>query len=100
MADSEVRQRKPQAVPEPADKSTKTTTKSDTDGRSTIYLDILRVISFLLVASCALSYVVSDGESYFWKLRNTPDYLRVDWWKAKMVRLYSLPTWQHGADMS
>ncbi|KAM0451274.1 hypothetical protein ACHAPV_005256 [Trichoderma viride] len=87
MADSELRQRKQQDAEEPvqapkAKKSTKSKIR-DTDAESP-WVDVLRVISFLFVASCALSYWVSNGDSFFWGMKHKPNYLRVDWWKAQM----------------
>lgn len=88
MADTELRQRKPQGDDKPAKKAsaTKPKSKADDDDYSP-WLDILRVLSFIFVASCGLSYVISGGESLFWGMKNKPNYLRADWWKAQMVRL-------------
>lgn len=88
MADSELRQRKPQDAEEPvqvskAKKSTKSKI-SETDDEP-VWVDVLRVLSFLFVASCALSYWISNGDSFFWGMKNKPNYLRVDYWKAQMV---------------
>jgi hypothetical protein len=89
MADSELRQRKPQDTEEPVQETKpKKRTKSkfsETDAEAP-WVDVLRVISFLFVASCALSYWISNGESFFWGMKNKPVYLRVDWWKAQVVR--------------
>lgn len=49
------------------------------------YLDIFRVLTFLCLASCGLSYLVSNGESYFWGMKNKPDYLKLSWWKMQYV---------------
>ena len=49
------------------------------------WMDVLRVISFLIVASCGLSYLVSNGESFTWGLRHPPKYLDAAWWKAQWV---------------
>ncbi|KXH58374.1 cytochrome b5-like Heme/Steroid binding domain-containing protein [Colletotrichum nymphaeae SA-01] len=51
------------------------------------YLDILRLLSFFFLASCALSYLQSGGESFFWGQKNKPWYMRPDYWKAKWVRV-------------
>lgn len=51
------------------------------------WVDVLRVISFLVFASCALSYLISSGETFTWGMKHPPNYLQVDWWKAKFVRL-------------
>ncbi|KAI1471204.1 cytochrome b5 [Daldinia caldariorum] len=48
------------------------------------WVDVLRVLSFLFVASCGLSYLVSNGESFFWSMRAPPKYLQVDWWKSQL----------------
>lgn len=88
MADSELRQRKqPDAVEatKPTKKSSSKSKVEEEDAYSP-WLDVLRVITFLFVASCALSYWISNGESFFWGMRNKPNYLRVDWWKAQWVR--------------
>lgn len=50
------------------------------------WVDILRVLTFLILASCGLSYLVSNGESFTWGLKHTPKYLNVDWWKSQVVR--------------
>ena len=52
----------------------------------TPYLDIVRVITFLFLASCGLSYLISNGETFFWGMKNPPNYLKVDWWKTQLVR--------------
>jgi hypothetical protein len=66
------------------------------------WLDVARVLSFLFFASCALSYLISGGETFFWGMKNKPNYLKLDYWKTKLVwlhthspllpRLNSLPT--------
>lgn len=88
MADSELRQRKPQDAEEPAretrPKKSAKRKLSETDAEPP-WIDVLRVLSFLFVASCALSYWISNGESFFWGMKHKPNYLRVDWWKAQMV---------------
>ncbi|KAL2755457.1 hypothetical protein ACRALDRAFT_2105582 [Sodiomyces alcalophilus JCM 7366] len=45
------------------------------------WVDILRVLSFLLLASCGLSYLISGGESWTWGFDNKPRYLRLGYWK-------------------
>lgn len=94
MADSELRQRKPaapqdeQSEPQESPRKTKKTTSKNADDEATdfvsIGLDVLRVISFLFVVSCALSYVISGGESWFWGMKNKPNYMKVDYWKEKI----------------
>lgn len=88
MADSELRQRKQPDAAEATVPAKKKPSKSKVDDEDAYspWLDVLRVISFLFVASCALSYWISNGESFFWGMRNKPNYLRVDWWKAQWVR--------------
>ena len=51
------------------------------------WVDIARVLTFLLVASCTLSYVISGGESMFWGQKEKPKLLRPSWWKSHFVRL-------------
>jgi hypothetical protein len=58
----------------------------DEDDEYSPWVDILRVLSFLVFASCALSYLVSSGESYTWGMKHPPKYLQVDWWKSQFVR--------------
>ncbi|KAI1275739.1 putative heme binding protein [Xylaria sp. FL0933] len=48
------------------------------------WVDILRVISFLVFASFALSYLISGGETFTWGMKHPPKYLQADWWKAKL----------------
>ncbi|OAA63033.1 heme/steroid binding domain protein [Cordyceps fumosorosea ARSEF 2679] len=86
MADSELRQRKAKGDDGQTKQSTKrrTTDEEDYDS-SSLRLDILRVLTFLFVASCGLSYVISSGESFFWGMQNKPNYLKPEWWKAKFA---------------
>ena len=56
--------------------------------RFTIFLDVLRVITFLFAASCALSYLVSNGETFFWGMQHPPKYLQTKWWKSQLVRSF------------
>lgn len=107
MADSDasVRRRKPEPksstpeVVEPEDdkpkpqlpkKSKKKSAKSrleDDESYSTfnLSLDIFRVLTFLFLASCGLSYLISSGETFFWGMSNPPKYLRADWWAKQWV---------------
>lgn len=50
------------------------------------WVDVLRVLSFLLFVSCGASYLVSGGESFFWSMKVPPKYLRVETWKGLIVR--------------
>ncbi|KAK2597978.1 hypothetical protein QQS21_005894 [Conoideocrella luteorostrata] len=89
MADTELRQRKAASAAGDS-KPVKSKSKSKSKRRGggddyTPWVDILRVLSFLFVASCGLSYVVSGGESFFWGMKNKPNYLRVDWWKSQLT---------------
>lgn len=107
MADSAVRRRKPA----PADKTESNPAPSEPESvessedeitetkptplkkrriqdedRDSYWLDGLRVLTFLFFASCGLSYLISSGESFFWGISNPPNYTKIDWWKAKLVR--------------
>ncbi|KAI1748526.1 hypothetical protein F4782DRAFT_516938 [Xylaria castorea] len=55
----------------------------DEDDEYSPWVDVLRVISFLIFASCALSYLVSSGETFTWGMKHPPKYLQTDWWKSK-----------------
>jgi predicted heme/steroid binding protein len=66
-------------------KSQEVALAEEEDEKYSPWLDILRVITFLLVASCALSYLVSNGESWTWGKQNKPRYLRLDWWKTQFT---------------
>lgn len=50
-----------------------------------VAVDVLRVLSFLFVVSCGLSYLISGGESFFWGMTSPPNYLKASWWKSKLV---------------
>ncbi|KAI4859799.1 cytochrome b5 [Hypoxylon rubiginosum] len=80
-------------VPKPTRKpSTKKLVDNDDEGYSP-WVDILRVLSFLVFASCGLSYLVSGGESFTWSLRAPPKYMQMDWWKAQFQGpVYLTPT--------
>lgn len=87
MAD-EVRQRKPNSSEKAGAQDTTSSkirkqAKSEDDASSK--LDILRVLTFLILASTGLSYLVSGGDSFFWGLKNKPNYLQVNWWKAQFT---------------
>jgi hypothetical protein len=84
MADSELRQRKPKAAgDQPTKKSAAKAIKDEDEASSK--LDIFRILTFLFLVSCGLSYVITGGDSWFWGSKNKPNYLRVDWWKARLV---------------
>jgi hypothetical protein len=65
--------------------------KAQTEDVYSPWVDILRVLTFLLLASCALSYLVSSGESWFWGMKNPPKYLRAQWWKSQFVSRAIVP---------
>ncbi|KAI0910209.1 putative heme binding protein [Ustulina deusta] len=56
----------------------------DEDDEYSPWVDVLRVITFLVFASCALSYLISGGETFTWGMKHPPKYLQADWWKAKL----------------
>ncbi|KAL2197048.1 hypothetical protein P885DRAFT_36041 [Corynascus similis CBS 632.67] len=70
-----------QAVPK-KQKSVKE--RLDEDEASSHVLDIFRLLTFLILAYCGLSYLVSSGETYSLGLPNAPKYLNVDWWKKQL----------------
>jgi hypothetical protein len=79
---AELRQRKPaaskaKAKPEPS---------ADDETSYSPWVDILRVVTFLIVASCGLSYFITDGKSFLWGGVSKPDVLRPNWWQEKLVR--------------
>jgi predicted heme/steroid binding protein len=95
MADSELRQRKAKAEKEIAEASSKRDVQDD--DKFSFYLDILRVLSFLIVASCGLSYVVTGGGSWTWGGVQLPEYARTAYWKEKFVSCppprRTMPVW-------
>ena len=93
-----MRQRKPvpqQAQPEEVEepfekakpsrpaKSTKSKVSADEDAYSP-WLDVVRVASFLFAVFCISSYVISGGESWFWGMKDKPDYVKPSYWKEKI----------------
>ncbi|KAK1772775.1 cytochrome b5 [Phialemonium atrogriseum] len=93
-----VRQRKPQETPVEAPepelrKVRKPGKKLDDEDAYSPYLDIFRVLTFLFLASCGLSYLVSGGETWSWGMKNPPKYLQTTWWKSQLRGpLYLTPT--------
>jgi predicted heme/steroid binding protein len=100
MADSDpsVRQRKPKTSTsnsnyssddsEPKLVKVKTVAqkgKGDSEDAYSPYVDILRVLTFLVFASCGLSYLISGGETWTWGMKNPPKYLQKNWWASQMV---------------
>lgn len=95
MADTEVRQRKSEKETETENDTTiaseKPTNKSKGKKDAKVeyenpWLDVARVLTFLFVVSCGLSYLVSAGESFFWTMKVPPKYLRTEWWRSQLVR--------------
>ncbi|KAI5467030.1 hypothetical protein BGZ63DRAFT_346126 [Mariannaea sp. PMI_226] len=96
MADSgsELRHRKPVAdepeekaipdIPAQKPKKKKRRPQNDDEDDYTPWVDVLRVISFLFLASCGLSYVISGGESWWWGMKHKPSYMTLDYWKEKL----------------
>ncbi|KAK8129643.1 heme binding protein [Apiospora kogelbergensis] len=84
-AESSATEEDVEVIPEPKAKPTPKarleTEDEDHDGY-TPWLDIVRVITFLLLASAGLSYLISGGETYTWGMKNPPKYLQVNWWKS------------------
>lgn len=83
MADSELRQRK--AVAEKPSEPKQDPSNDDETSYSP-WVDILRVITFVIVASCGLSYVITSGNSFVWGGVARPDVLRLNWWQDQLVR--------------
>lgn len=98
MADSGVRQRKTdkepsysdtpeqpsQAAPKKSKKKSKKVSDDEVEYENR-WVDAARVLTFLFVVSCGLSYLVSSGESFFWSMKVPPKYLRAEWWKSHWV---------------
>lgn len=63
------------------------TAAAEADDRYTSYfVDALRVVAVLFLASCLVSYLVSDGETFFWgRMSNPPRWLRKEYWASKTV---------------
>lgn len=72
-------------TPAPPKPKPSTKERVNDDDEYSPWVDILRVISFLLVASCGLSYLISGGESFTWSMRAPPKYMQLDWWKTQLV---------------
>jgi hypothetical protein len=81
---------KPKNAPKKAKKKTTQDHLDDDEAYSTssLLLDILRVITFIALASCGLSYLISNGETFTWGMSKPPNYLRADWWKRQFVRFF------------
>ncbi|KAK3320524.1 hypothetical protein B0T19DRAFT_373834 [Cercophora scortea] len=72
------------AAPAPQKKKKNPKAKLEDEDAYSPYLDILRVITFLFFASCGLSYLISNGETFFWGMKDPPKYMKVDWWKSQL----------------
>lgn len=68
-----------------AKKSHKVRSRVEDQDDYTPWLDIVRVVSFLFVVSCGLSYLISNGDSWFWGLKDPPNVLQLSWWKQQYV---------------
>lgn len=89
--DSTVRQRKPASEQKPEREATadsqekkakkKRRTRVEEEDDYTPWVDVLRVLTFLLLASCGVSYVISGGESWWWGMKEKPDVLTINYWK-------------------
>ncbi|KAK4135759.1 cytochrome b5 [Trichocladium antarcticum] len=68
-------------------KTTPKTQLDDDDAYTTanLALDIVRVLTFIFLASCGLSYLISNGETFFWGMSNPPKYMKLDWWKKQIT---------------
>lgn len=68
-------------------KSKKSGSRDDETEYGSTLIDVLRVLSFLFLVSCGLSYLVSGGESFFWSMKVPPKYLRTETWRGMLVRI-------------
>lgn len=67
-------------------KSKKSASRDDETEYGNPWVDVLRILSFLFLVSCGLSYLVSGGESFFWAMKVPPKYLRTETWRGIFVR--------------
>ncbi|KAJ9165077.1 Cytochrome b5 [Coniochaeta hoffmannii] len=88
--ESSARQRKPTATPsdasEPELVKVPTVSPKQKVAKEDAYnpiVDIFRVLTFLFVASCGLSYLISGGETWTWGMKNPPKYLQKGWWESQ-----------------
>jgi hypothetical protein len=81
----EEREFEKQAAKDKAKRTANERVKDDDDYKP--WLDILRVLTFVILASAGISYLVSNGQSFTWGFKHSPKYLTVDYWKAQFVRL-------------
>jgi hypothetical protein len=59
--------------------------RARSDDEYSPWVDVLRVITFLLLASAALSYLISSGDSFTWGLKHPPKYLTRHYWEEQFV---------------
>ncbi|KAF4962033.1 hypothetical protein FSARC_9866 [Fusarium sarcochroum] len=100
MADeSTLRQRKPQpknesdselSEPSTPTKKGKKRSSADIDQEDhwdgySPFLDVFRVITFVIVASMGLSYVISGGESFWWGHKNKPEWMTQKYYKELIL---------------
>ncbi|KAM5351857.1 hypothetical protein ACJ41O_004580 [Fusarium nematophilum] len=87
---SEASERSEQPEPATPTKEPKKRSSTEVDEEDpwdgyTPYVDVLRVLSFLLLASCGLSYVISGGESWWWGMKHRPDLLTARYYKELLT---------------
>lgn len=87
MADSQLRQRKPVKADDKSEPKTRSSTDVDTEEAYSPWVDVLRVLTFLILASCGLSWTITSGKSLVWGGVQPPNYLRPSWWKLQLVRI-------------
>jgi hypothetical protein len=93
-SDFEKEKEKQKATQRRRKKATPNAQLDDDDAYTTanLILDIFRVLTFIFLASCGLSYLISNGETFFWGMSNPPKYMKLDWWKKQMVCPLTLPS--------
>ncbi|CAK7206837.1 hypothetical protein SEUCBS139899_009643 [Sporothrix eucalyptigena] len=92
LTDEEGEMPAPPPVKAKSPRKSKKRSRIEEEDDYSLYLDVFRVLTFLFLASCGLSYLVSGGESFFWGMKNKPDYLKLSWWKMQYngPRLFTL----------
>lgn len=71
-------------------KSSKQTDDEDDIEYENRWVDFARVLTLFFFLSCGLSYLISNGESFFWSMKVPPKYLRTEWWKSQWVCNFTL----------
>jgi predicted heme/steroid binding protein len=84
MADAQLRQRKPVKADDKPQSKTRSSADVDAEEAYSPWVDVLRVLTFLILASCGLSYAVTSGKSLVWGGFQPPDYLKPSWWKLQL----------------